>query len=81
VTTLGLGLLAETALERLGDHRSLVFEERGHGARELHERAVRLAGGRLGAHKHPREVHVVDAVPLTSVGKTDRKALRRRWTS
>ena len=32
---------------------------------------------RLGRHKHPREVHVVPAVPLTSVGKTDRKALRR----
>jgi len=30
----------------------------------------------LARHKRPREVHVVDAVPLTSVGKTDRKALR-----
>ncbi len=26
--------------------------------------------------KYPREVRVVDAVPLTSVGKTDRKAVR-----
>jgi long-chain acyl-CoA synthetase len=32
---------------------------------------------RLGRHKHPREVRIVPAVPLTSVGKTDRKALRR----
>jgi long-chain acyl-CoA synthetase len=32
----------------------------------------------LAAHKYPREVHIVDAVPLTSVGKTDRKALRGR---
>ena len=31
---------------------------------------------RLGSYKRPREVHVVDAVPLTSVGKTDRKAVR-----
>lgn len=31
----------------------------------------------LGRHKHPREVRIVPAVPLTSVGKTDRKALRR----
>ena len=31
----------------------------------------------LGRHKRPREVHVVASVPLTSVGKTDRKALRR----
>lgn len=32
---------------------------------------VRIAG-----HKAPREVHVVEEVPLTSVGKTDRKAAR-----
>jgi long-chain acyl-CoA synthetase len=31
---------------------------------------------RLGAYKYPREVRVIDAVPLTSVMKTDRKALR-----
>ncbi len=30
----------------------------------------------LGAYKYPREVRIVDAVPLTSVMKTDRKALR-----
>lgn len=38
-----------------------------------------VAHGRehLGATKYPREVRVVDAVPLTSVLKTDRKALRR----
>ncbi|MCU1595767.1 MAG: putative O-succinylbenzoate--CoA ligase (menE), partial [Frankiales bacterium] len=37
-----------------------------------------LAFGRetIAAHKAPREVHVVDEVPLTSVGKTDRKAAR-----
>jgi long-chain acyl-CoA synthetase len=31
---------------------------------------------RLGAHKYPREVRVIPAVPLTPVGKIDRKALR-----
>ncbi|WP_327358651.1 class I adenylate-forming enzyme family protein [Streptomyces sp. NBC_01304] len=30
----------------------------------------------LSAHKYPREVHVLDRLPLTSVGKLDRKALR-----
>jgi long-chain acyl-CoA synthetase len=37
-----------------------------------------LAFGRetIAAHKAPREVHVVAEVPLTSVGKTDRKAAR-----
>ena len=30
----------------------------------------------LAAHKYPRDIHVVAALPLTSVGKLDRKALR-----
>ena len=44
------------------------------------EELVAWCRDRLGRHKHPREVRVVDHVPLTSVGKTDRKALRRRAT-
>jgi long-chain acyl-CoA synthetase len=31
---------------------------------------------RISAHKYPRELHIVDAIPLTSVGKLDRKRLR-----
>jgi long-chain acyl-CoA synthetase len=31
---------------------------------------------RLGGYKYPREIHVLDALPLTPVGKLDRKALR-----
>jgi long-chain acyl-CoA synthetase len=30
----------------------------------------------IGGYKYPREVHVVDAIPLTAVGKVDRKAIR-----
>jgi long-chain acyl-CoA synthetase len=30
----------------------------------------------IGGYKYPREVHVLSAVPLTAVGKLDRKALR-----
>jgi long-chain acyl-CoA synthetase len=37
-----------------------------------------FAAGRLAKTKHPRELHVVDRVPLTSVGKVDRKEVRRR---
>ena len=37
---------------------------------------IEWARGRLAAHKYPREIRIVDAVPLTSVGKTDRKAVR-----
>jgi len=32
----------------------------------------------IGGYKYPRELHLVNSVPLTSVGKTDRKALRAR---
>jgi long-chain acyl-CoA synthetase len=42
------------------------------------EELVGYAKQRLAANKYPREVHIVDAIPLTSVGKTDRKALRER---
>jgi long-chain acyl-CoA synthetase len=31
---------------------------------------------RLGGYKYPREIHVVEELPLTPVGKVDRKALR-----
>ena len=41
------------------------------------EELLAFAGERLARTKQPRELHIVDAVPLTSVGKTDRKALRR----
>ena len=41
---------------------------------------VAYARGLLGRTKYPREVRIVDAVPLTSVGKTDRKAVRRLLT-
>ena len=42
------------------------------------EELVAWARERIGGYKYPREVHIVDAVPLTSVGKLDRKALRVR---
>jgi long-chain acyl-CoA synthetase len=35
---------------------------------------------RLGGYKYPREVHVLDALPLTRIGKVDRKALRESLT-
>jgi long-chain acyl-CoA synthetase len=36
------------------------------------------AAGRLSGIHRPHDVRVVDAIPVTSVGKTDRKALRSR---
>jgi long-chain acyl-CoA synthetase len=43
---------------------------------ELSEHAKR----RLGANKYPRQITIVPAVPLTSVGKLDRKKLRQ-WAA
>jgi long-chain acyl-CoA synthetase len=38
---------------------------------------IDYARERIGRHKYPRAIRVVPAVPLTSVGKTDRKAVRQ----
>ncbi|MEU6138538.1 AMP-binding protein [Nocardioides sp. NPDC047086] len=46
------------------------------GARTTPEELIAFAKTRLAAHKYPREIRILDAVPVTSVGKTDRKAVR-----
>ena len=40
------------------------------------EELVAFARERLGAHRYPREVRIVPSLPLTPVGKVDRRALR-----
>jgi long-chain acyl-CoA synthetase len=40
------------------------------------EELVAFGRERLGGYKYPREVHVLATLPLTPIGKTDRKALR-----
>jgi long-chain acyl-CoA synthetase len=46
------------------------------GATATEDALLAHAAGHLAATKRPRELHLVDEVPVTSVGKTDRKALR-----
>lgn len=46
------------------------------GAEADPEELREFAKARLAKYKYPREVRILDAVPLTSVGKTDRKAVR-----
>ena len=46
------------------------------GASATPEELMEHARAHLAAHKCPREIRIVDAVPLTSVGKTDRKTVR-----
>jgi long-chain acyl-CoA synthetase len=48
------------------------------GAALTADALVDWARERIGGYKYPREVHLVDAIPLTPVGKIDRKALRAR---
>jgi long-chain acyl-CoA synthetase len=42
------------------------------------EALVAWSKERIGGYKYPRAVHIVDAIPLTPVGKIDRKVLRAR---
>ncbi len=37
---------------------------------------LQLFDGRLAEYKHPRQVHIIDAMPCTSVGKPDTRVLR-----
>ena len=42
------------------------------------EALVAWARERVGGYRYPRAVHIVEQIPLTAVGKIDRKALRTR---
>jgi len=45
------------------------------------EQLIDWSRERIGGYKYPRRVNVVDAIPLTPVGKVDRKALRAQLTA
>ena len=51
------------------------------GAPAEAEELVAFGKERLGGYKYPREIHVLAALPLTPVGKLDRKALREYLTA
>ncbi len=48
------------------------------GTRVTADELVAWARDHIGSYKYPREIVLVDAVPLTAVGKIDRKLLRTR---
>ena len=56
----------------------VAFVELRSGATATAEELVAFGKERLGGYRYPREIHVVGALPLTAVGKVDRKALRAR---
>ena len=51
------------------------------GAELAGEQLVEWARERIGGYKYPREIEIIEAVPLTPVGKVDRKALRARMAA
>jgi long-chain acyl-CoA synthetase len=66
--------------ERLGEE-VVAFVSLRPGGQATPAEIAEFARERLAANKYPREVTILDAVPLTSVGKLDRKALRGRVRS
>ena len=61
--------------ERLGEE-VVAFVSLTGGASVTAGELIAFAREHLAADKYPREVHILDAIPLTSVGKLDRKGLR-----
>jgi long-chain acyl-CoA synthetase len=54
----------------------VAFVQLNPGATATSADLVEYARAHLSAVKYPREVHLIDQLPLTSIGKLDRKALR-----
>jgi long-chain acyl-CoA synthetase len=66
--------------ERLGEE-VVAFVALAEGASATPEELIEHSRARLGAYKYPREVRIVEQIPLTSVGKLDRKRLRAALTT
>jgi long-chain acyl-CoA synthetase len=56
----------------------VAFVELAPGAEATADDLVAYGKERIGGYKYPREVHLVGSLPLTPVGKVDRKALRAK---
>ncbi|HXV02062.1 MAG TPA: AMP-binding protein [Gaiellaceae bacterium] len=56
----------------------VAFVELAPGAEATADDLVAYGKKRIGGYKYPREVHLVGSLPLTHVGKVDRKALRAK---
>jgi long-chain acyl-CoA synthetase len=56
----------------------VAYVELASGADATPDHLVAYAKERIGGYKYPREVHLVGSLPLTPVGKVDRKALRAK---
>jgi long-chain acyl-CoA synthetase len=54
----------------------IAFVQLNAGHEVSSDELVEFAKGKLGRYKYPREVHIIETVPLTPVLKIDRKKLR-----
>jgi long-chain acyl-CoA synthetase len=63
--------------QRLGEE-VVAFVALHAGAEVTEAELIGWARENIGGYKYPRELHLVDSVPVTPVGKIDRKALRTR---
>jgi len=50
-----------------------------HGARPSSEALTELVKARKGSAHAPKQIELVDALPLTAVGKVDKKVLRAKY--
>ena len=66
--------------DELHGEEVLAFVVISKGAEVPTEELLSFAKQRLGGYKYPREIHVLPSLPLTLVGKVDRKALRALLT-
>jgi long-chain acyl-CoA synthetase len=62
--------------DELRGEEVVAFVQLAPGQEATSEELIEFARGRLGKYKYPREVRIVDSVPLTPVGKIDRKVIR-----
>lgn len=56
----------------------LAEEHRGRDHGEIKEAVMQFFSENLAPYKKPKMIHIVDQIPLTSVGKIDKKVLRKR---
>lgn len=45
------------------------------------EALLRHCKGALSKYKVPKQIHLLDSLPLTAYGKLDKKALRQQWAA
>ena len=67
--------------DRVHGEEVVAFVSLHSGATVASEDLIAWARGHIGGYKYPRELQIVDSIPLTPVGKIDRKALRSRIAS